>query len=61
MEELGGDVVLSASSEQLGKNRFLRGEKGTGEFGYLGFWRSSGYLQWDEPDGHHDSVTHKEN
>lgn len=35
MEELGGDVVLSASSEQLGKNGFLRGEKGTGEFGCL--------------------------
>jgi len=46
-EELGGDVVLSASREQLGKNRFLRGEQGTGQFGYLGFWRTGGYLQWD--------------
>lgn len=44
-EELGGDVVLSASREQLGKNRFLCGEQGTGQFGYLGFWRTGGYLQ----------------
>ena len=37
MEELGGEAVLSASREQLGKNRFLHGEQGTGQFGYLEF------------------------